>query len=82
MDKLTQYQNIVSDILKVLATRIPVNKPNQKKHLIINEDRKEFILVSLGRTERQYDYNVVAHLELKDGTCTASMALAFDTWAK
>lgn len=67
MDKLTQYQTIVSDILSVLATRVPVNKPNQKKHLVINEKRDEFILVSLGRTEHQYDYNVLAHLELKDG---------------
>ncbi len=67
MDKLSSYQNIVSDILTVLATRIPVNKPHQKKHLIINEDHNEFILVSLGRTEKQYEYNVLAHLELKDG---------------
>ena len=67
MDKLSRYQNIVSDILTVLATRIPVNKPHQKKHLIINEDHNEFILVSLGRSERQYEYNVLAHLELKDG---------------
>jgi metal-dependent hydrolase (beta-lactamase superfamily II) len=67
MDKITNYQNIVSDILKILATRIPVNKPNQKKHLVINEDRSEYILVSLGHTDHQYDYNVVAHLELKDG---------------
>lgn len=67
MDKITNYQNIVGDILKVLATRIPVNKPNQKKHLVINEDRSEYILVSLGHSGRQYDYNVVAHLELKEG---------------
>ena len=46
MDKLTQYQTIVSDILSVLATRVPFNKPNQKKHLVINEKRDEFILVS------------------------------------
>lgn len=67
MDKLNRYQNIVSDILKVLATRIPVNKPNQKKHLIINEDKNEYILVSVGHTEHKYEYNVLAHLELKDG---------------
>lgn len=67
MDKLTKYQSIVSEILTVLSTRVPVNKPNQKKRLIISEDRNEFILVSLGHTEHQYDYSVLAHLELKDG---------------
>jgi XisI protein len=67
MDKLSQYQDIVSDILKVIASRVPVNRPNQKKHLVINEDKCEYILVSLGHTEHQYDYNVLAHLELKNG---------------
>ena len=67
MDKIKNYQDVVGEILKVLATRIPVNKPNQKKHLVINADQSEYILVSLGHTDRQYDYNVVAHLELKDG---------------
>jgi hypothetical protein len=65
--KLIQYQTIVTDILKVLANRIPANRPNQKKHLIINNDLSEYILVSLGRFGQQFDYSVLAHLELKDG---------------
>ena len=66
-NKLIHYQNIVGEILKTLSMRIPVNKPNQKKHLIINNDLSEYILVSLGRSDNHYDYNVLAHLELKDG---------------
>ena len=67
MDKLIHYQNIIGDMLKVMATRIPVNRPNQKKHLIINKDLSEYILVSMGDIGQQYEYSVLAHLELKDG---------------
>ena len=66
-NKLIKYQNIVGGMLKTLATRVPINKPNQKKHLIINHDASEYILVSLGRLGTQFDYSVLAHLELKEG---------------
>ena len=64
---MIQYQGIVDNIFKDLSTRIAVNKPHKKKHLIINGDSSEYILVSLGRSGSQYDYSVLAHLELKDG---------------
>ena len=65
-NKLIQYQTIVGDILKDLSTRVAINKPHKKKHLIINAEATEYMLVSLGRSDSQYDYTVLAHLELKD----------------
>ena len=65
-NKLIQYQAIVGSILREMSTRIAVNKPHKKKHLIINAERSEYMLVSLGRLGSQYDYSVLVHLELKD----------------
>lgn len=65
-NKLIQYQSIIGNILREMSTRIAVNKPHKKKHLIINAERSEYMLVSLGRLGSQYDYSVLAHLELKD----------------
>ena len=66
-NKLIQYQAIVGNILKEMSTRIAVNKPHKKKHLIINAEQSEYMLVSLGRLGSQYDYSVLVHLELKEG---------------
>ena len=64
-NKLILYQTIVGGILKEMSTRIAVNKPHKKKHLIINAELTEYMLVSLGRSGNQYDYTVLVHLELK-----------------
>ena len=65
--KLIQYQKIVKNILEELSTRVAVNKPYKKKHLIINAELTEYMLVSLGRLGSQYEYTVLAHLALKNG---------------
>jgi XisI protein len=67
MDKITQYKKAVKEILEVLASRIPVNRPTLKKHLVIDDAKNEYILVSLGPNEVKYYYNVLVHLEIKDG---------------
>ncbi len=54
-------------MLEVLATRIPVNAPAIKKRLVINAEETEFILVSVGQRLNAYHYNVLAHLEIKNG---------------
>jgi XisI protein len=67
MDKITQYKKAIKEILEVLASRIPVNRPTLKKHLVIDDAKNEYILVSLGPNEVKYYYNVLVHLEIKDG---------------
>ena len=67
MDKITQYKKIIKETLEVLASRIPVNRPTLKKHLVIDDTKNQYILVSLGPNEVKYYYNVLVHLEIKDG---------------
>jgi hypothetical protein len=66
MDKIKKYKKTVQEILELLATRIPANAPTLKKHLVIDDIKNEYILVSLGRHKDKYNYNVIAHLEIKD----------------
>jgi XisI protein len=67
MDKIKKYSKTVREILEVLATRIPVNAPTLKKHLVIDDNKNEYILVSLGRHKDKYNYTILAHLEIKNG---------------
>jgi XisI protein len=66
MDKMTSYKKAVKDMCDVLATRIPMNMPTIKKHLVINADNSEFILVSIGQHKNEFHYNVVLHIEVKN----------------
>ncbi len=67
MDKITKYKKIIKEMLEVLASRIPVNRPTLKKHLIIDDTKNEYVLVSMGPNDTKYYYNVLVHLEIKDG---------------
>jgi XisI protein len=67
MEKTNRYKQIVREILELLATRVPVNKPFIKKHLVIDEKKNEFVLISLGRDASEHHYNVTAHVEIKNG---------------
>ncbi|MEY4904755.1 MAG: XisI protein [Bacteroidota bacterium] len=61
-----QYKEIVKEILQLLATRVPVNRPTLKKHLIINKNETEFILLLNGWHNNKHFNNIVAHVEITD----------------
>ena len=63
---MTRYKNTVKEMCETLATRIPINMPNLKKHLVVNADNSEFVLISIGHRPDSYHYNVVLHVEIKD----------------
>lgn len=66
MDKLTQYSQVIREILENLSTRVPANAPTLRKHLVIDESKNEYILISLGNHKGKYNYTVLAHVEIKD----------------
>lgn len=66
MDKIKKYSHIVRDVLERLSTRVPANAPTLRKHLVIDEPKNEFILISLGNHKGKYNYTVLAHVEIKD----------------
>ena len=66
MDQIARYKKIIREILESLAGRVPVNMPEVKKHLVVDEKGNEFVLVSLGRRDGGHYYNVLAHIEIRD----------------
>jgi hypothetical protein len=66
MENVLNYKNIVRNILQTLATRVPVNRPTLKKHLIINTEETEFILLLNGWHDNRYFNDIVAHIELSE----------------
>ena len=67
MEIVLNYKLIVRNILQTLASRVPVNRPTLKKHLIINPEETEFILLLNGWHENKHFNNIVAHIEILDG---------------
>jgi hypothetical protein len=66
MERILNYQEIIKNILQTLAKRVPVNRPTLKKHLIINPEETEFILILNGWHNNKYFNDIVAHIELSN----------------
>ncbi len=64
MERVLNYKDIIKNILYTLAKRVPVNRPTLKKHLIINPEETEFILLLNGWHNNKYFNDIVAHIEL------------------
>lgn len=66
MERILNHKEIVKQILQTLATRVPINRPTLTKHLIINQEETEFILLLNGWHQNKHYNNVEAHIELVD----------------
>ncbi len=64
MERVLNYKDIIKNILYTLEKRVPVNRPTLKKHLIINPEETEFILLLNGWHNNKYFNDIVAHIEL------------------
>lgn len=67
MDTLKKYKELINEILEKYANRTPVNKPNVEYQQVVDEKRKQYILLAVGWHEQEYVHNWIFHLELKDG---------------
>lgn len=67
MEKIDTYKNIVQ---KELAYRQSIkisNAPKLERHLLINQERTEFILMDVGWFKHRYISDVVFHVEIRGG---------------
>jgi XisI protein len=61
MDKITHYQNILSDLLAEYSNVQKTLTPNVKSQIIIDRDRNQFQLLSVGWHGERYVYTVAFH---------------------
>jgi len=66
MEEIRKYQDIIEKEFKYQQS-IPIsNAPNVKRHLIINKDRTEFLLLNVGFVQKSYRHYPVFHVEIKN----------------
>jgi len=65
MDQLTAWQEIISQILKYYAD-LPYSHGDLKHKLIISEDKKNYLLMTIGWENESRVHGCVVHLEIID----------------
>lgn len=65
MDKIEKYKNIIQQELEYQATKLPDNAPNIHNHLVVNENRTDFLLLSIGWEGKFYRHNILFHYQIK-----------------
>lgn len=66
MDRIEKYKNIIQEELTYRASIPIANAPEVKRYLIINKDRTEFVLLSIGWHDKSYRHNLVFHVGVKN----------------
>jgi len=65
MDKIKKYQNILKKTLEKQANINIANMPKVKSTLIIDKDKKHYILLDIGWNNDEFIHDWVFHFELK-----------------
>ena len=61
MDKITHYQNLLTDLLNEYGSIAKTLTPDVKSQLIIDRERNQFQLLSVGWHGERYIYTVAFH---------------------
>jgi len=67
MDRIKKYQKILKKTFERHAKINIANMPNVKSEIIIDEDKKHFILFDIGWHEDEFIHDCIFHFELKEG---------------
>lgn len=67
MDKIEKYKNIIQKEFEYQQTIKIANAPDIKRHLIINKDRTDFLLLNIGFQGKSYSHYPVFHVAIKKG---------------
>ena len=65
MEKVNKYKNTIEKILKDKAVFPNKQFPNLKDVVIINEERTNFMLLTVGWDAQEYIHQVLFHIEAK-----------------
>ena len=64
MDKITNYQNIISQLLNDYACFKRSVTPNVTSEVIIDKENNHFMLLSIGWHNQKFVYNVAFHFDI------------------
>lgn len=65
MDRVATYQETVKEILE-LQKDATVSPSDLEKHLVMNENQDEFVLLIFGWYDELYRHSVLFHLEIRE----------------
>lgn len=66
MEKIAQYKQIIQKELEYRQSIKIYNGPDLSRHLIINADKTEFVLLDVGWFNKRYISDLVFHIEIKN----------------
>lgn len=64
MDKITQYQQIILELLQEYASINKSLTPNVKSQMIIDKDNHHYQLLSIGWHNNRYVYTIAFHFDI------------------
>ena len=66
MEKINQYKDIIEKELQHLQSIKIANGPDLSRHLVINENRTEYVLIDVGWFNKRYISEIVFHIEIRN----------------
>ena len=66
MDKIERYKNIITKELSKHASGRISNRPTVEFQLIINEDRTQFVLLTVGWHDIRYIHGLLFNIKIKN----------------
>ena len=79
MEKLKKYQQIIQQELQRFTKIKAANMPNVENQLVVNEDRTQFIILSIGWHKAEYIHDWMFHIQIKDDNTDVSVWIHEDT---
>ena len=67
MDKLKQYEQAILEILEEYSTYLPSNLSEPENQLILDHEKRHYVLMSLGWEGTRFHYGPVMHFDIKAG---------------
>ena len=66
MDRLEKYRQILKEELEYQVSIPFSNAPDTKCHLVISENKNEFIVLEMGWKDQRYRHGLVFHFEFRN----------------
>jgi hypothetical protein len=65
MDKIAQYQQIIEKVLRNRSSLPISNSPGAEGHLVIDPEKREYVLLRVGWSGPTYKHGLMFHIEIK-----------------
>ena len=66
MDKINDYKKLVEKELIYQASKSLYDAPDVHRHLVISQDKVDFMVLSMGWYKNRFLHTIIFHLQVKD----------------